>query len=164
MKVCSKRLKLTWFGMSRLSLGNRTQFLHILLTRSSLKMMISWLQYWILKKRKTKHFDLFVFVRWCLALLRQQVWLTAKAWHLPAWVSGEDRKWHPLSELLCDVIGQGRSEEDRLIYNCPKQMNTISRSRLTSAEWCPDRGLQDREQTGSDCCTFKENMVKIKQS
>lgn len=155
MKVCSKRLKLTWFGMSRLSLGNRTQFLHILLTRSSLKMMISWLQYWILKKRKTKQFDYLVF---------SKVWLTAKAWHLPAWVSGEDRKWHPLSELLCDVIGQGRSEEERFIYNCPKQMNTMSRSRLTSAEWCPDRGLQDREQTGSDYCTFKEIMVKIKQS
>lgn len=47
-QVCSEKLKLTWFGMSRLLLGNRTQFLHILLTRSSLIMTISWLQYWIL--------------------------------------------------------------------------------------------------------------------
>lgn len=46
------RLKRTWFGMSRLSWGSRTQFLHILLTRSSLKMRISWLQYWTLKKDK----------------------------------------------------------------------------------------------------------------
>lgn len=47
------RLKLTWFGMSRLLLGNLTQFLHILLTRSSLMMTISWLQYWILTGKKT---------------------------------------------------------------------------------------------------------------
>lgn len=39
---------LTWLGISRLLLGNRMQFLHILLTRSSLMTTISWLQYWIL--------------------------------------------------------------------------------------------------------------------
>lgn len=36
--------------MSRLLLGKRMQFLHILLTRSSLRTMISWLQYWILSR------------------------------------------------------------------------------------------------------------------
>lgn len=35
---------------------------------------------------------------------------------LPAWVSGKHRKWHPLSELLCDVICQGRPEEGRFFY------------------------------------------------
>lgn len=37
---------------------------------------------------------------------------------LPAWVCCEDRKWHPLSELLCDVICQGRPEGNTLIPIC----------------------------------------------
>lgn len=44
------KITLTWLGMSRLLFGRRTQFLHILLTRSSLIMTISWLQYWILTR------------------------------------------------------------------------------------------------------------------
>lgn len=44
---------------------------------------------------------------------------------LPAWVCGEHRKWHPLSEILCDVIGQWRPEEERLVYIWSKQANTM---------------------------------------
>lgn len=82
---------------------------------------------------------------------------------LPARVCGEHRKRHPLSELLCDVIGQRRPGEDRFIYSGPKQVNPVLPSRLTSGEWRPDRGLQGREQRGSDCCRFKQNLLKIKQ-
>lgn len=38
---------------------------------------------------------------------------------LPARVSSEHRKWHLLSELLCDVICQGRPEENMFIRICP---------------------------------------------
>lgn len=43
---------LTWLGMSMLLLGKRTQFLHILLTKSSRKIIISWVQYWILSGKQ----------------------------------------------------------------------------------------------------------------
>lgn len=90
------------------------------------------------------------------------VWLPTA--DLPAWVCGEHRKRHPLSELLCDVIGQWRPEEERFIYVWSKQANTMVRSRLTWAEWCQDPGLQGQEQTESDYCWFKENMLKTTRS
>lgn len=62
------------------------------------------------------------------------------------------------------MIGQGRSEEDKLIDNCPQHVNTLLHSRPTLAEWCRDRGLQARGQTESDYCWFKDNMLKQKQS
>lgn len=80
--------------------------------------------------------------------------------NLPAWICGEHRKRHPLSELLCDVFRQGRPEEERFFYVWWKQVNTMVRSRLTWAEWCQDWGLQGREQTGSDYCWFKDSMLK----
>lgn len=95
--------------MSRLSLGSRTQFLHILLTKSSLKMMISWLQYWTLKKFKKKQ---------CSLNFQSQKATKGLATtaNLPAWICGEHRKRHPLSELFCDVIHQWRPEEERFFH------------------------------------------------
>lgn len=101
--------------------------------------------------------------RWSALVVFQRSGYQWKPGDLPARVRGEHRKRHPLSELLSDVIGQRRPGEDRFIYNCPKQVNPVSRSRLTSAEWRPDQGLQGREQRGSDCCRFKENVLKTKQ-
>lgn len=136
MKVCSEKPTLTWFGMSRLLLGNRTQFLHILLTRSSLITTISWLQYWILKGKtwqasfsflNQKNFQNVTSCHRYLwkstsCTLKSNIWAQETIfWHyvLPAWVGSEHRKWHPLSELLCDVICQGRPEENMFIYICP---------------------------------------------
>lgn len=42
--------QLTWLGISMLLLGKRTQFLHILFTKSSRKIIISCVQYWTLNE------------------------------------------------------------------------------------------------------------------
>lgn len=92
---------------------------------------------------------------------------------LPAWVSGEQRKWHPLPELLCDVICQGRSVGNVYIkpLNKIRKNNTIWTwghmthnlnvyQLFTLAGWCLDQGLQGQEQTQSDYCGFRMNMFE----
>lgn len=125
---------LTWLGISRLLLGNRMQFLHILLTRSSLMTTISWLQYWILggisrtaavnfsKNRQNCHTSghryLRVYQIYPTNAKQATMYWWALSYVLPARVSREYRERHPLSEVFCDVFCQGRPGTTRFL--CPK--------------------------------------------
>lgn len=150
--------------MSRLLFGNRMQFLHILLTRSSLITTISWLQYWILTEEKHGRTLLVAKNRKTgkSTSCTQSPNNTIQYLHilnkpvLPARVSSEHWKRHPLSELLCDVIRQGRPEGQ--IYQHSLKPLTIMLWKcgchwgLTWAGWFPGQGPQGQEQTRSDCC------------
>lgn len=119
-------------GISRLLLGNRMQFLHILLTRSSLMTTISWLQYWILggisrmaavnfskNRQKLPHIwsQMFKFIKSTLQMPNKRQCI-GESCVLPAGVSREYRERHPLSEVFCDVFCQRRPGTKRLL--CPK--------------------------------------------
>lgn len=148
---------LTWFGISRLLLGNRMQFLHILFTRSSLMTTISWLQYWILggisrmaavnfskNRQKLPHIWSQMFKS--LSNLPHKFYLQGLV------VNTENGTLCLKSSVMCSARG-GLEQKDFYVLNMNIMMlKSKSLSRLTLAGWCLVQGLQVQEQKQSDFC------------
>lgn len=146
---CLRQNKLTWFGISRLLLGSRTQFLHILLTRSSRMMTISWLQYWILTR---SHFYSHFMQnnqrpsRWCFVLLV----------HLHGLVVNTEPGTLCWKSCVMWSASGGLRETRFSSAASSSEEHRWSDWRRTWAGWCRGRGPPGQEQTQSDCYAFRK--------
>lgn len=151
--------------MSRLLLGNRTQFLLILLTRSSLMMMISWLQYWILTGETCHHRK----GQYTFRVQKQHEpgsllhWDTKKknisyrSFYLHGFVVNTENGTLCLnSSVMWSAKGGLRETFLSRFAQTTEQVRQRKIRRFTLAGWCLVQGLQDQEQTQIDYCRWKK--------
>lgn len=141
---------LTWLGISRLSLGNRMQFRHILLTRSSLMMTISWLQYWILTEGECTSFVLF-------SRQTRSGWFIHLFSFLSIYLQGlvvntEKGTLCLKSSVMCSASGGLGNKRSHVTNDQMTNINLQCSPSPTLAGWCRVPGLRGRERKQSDFC------------